>query len=139
MGYVLNLIYSLTLITVSPWLLWRYLRWGKNRRGWGHKLFGRVPRRPQDEPRTPCIWFHAVSVGEVNLLAPVLDRLRQQRPEIELVVSTSTETGFDLANKKYPGHCVFFFPFDFRVLKSRGTGSLPHAYGERESIYPSGE
>jgi 3-deoxy-D-manno-octulosonic-acid transferase len=112
-GYVLNLIYSITLIAASPWLLWRFLRWGKNRRGWGQKLFGLIPQRSPDDSRTPCIWFHAVSVGEVNLLAPVLQRMQHQRPDIELVISTTTETGFDLATQKYPSHPVFFFPFDF--------------------------
>lgn len=103
----------------SPWLLWRYFVKGKNRRGWNQKLFGAVDVRQSNQP---CIWFHAVSVGEVNLLAPVIERLNQIQPTREFVISTTTETGFDLANKKYPGHYVFFCPFDFtwaikRVLK----------------------
>ena len=110
MRFVLNAIYLCLLLIGSPWLLWRYLRWGKNSRGWTHKLFGRVPRRTSDRP---CIWFHAVSVGEVNLLTPVLQRLKQQRPDIEVVISTTTETGFDLAKSKYDEISVFFFPFDF--------------------------
>jgi len=63
------------------------------------------------------MWFHAVSVGEVNLLAPVIERLHQQRPDSEIVISTTTETGYDLALQKYLGRfgcsSVFFFPFDF--------------------------
>jgi 3-deoxy-D-manno-octulosonic-acid transferase len=83
-------------------------------------LFGQVPVRDSQQP---CIWFHAVSVGEVNLLAPVLKLIKNQRPDIEIVISTSTETGFDLAQKKYAAvsnyvgpyvaESVFFFPFDF--------------------------
>lgn len=92
---------------------------GKNRRGWTQKLFGSVAPRTTDNP---CIWMHAVSVGEVNLLAPLIARLQKERPNLEVVISATTETGFDLANKKFPEHFVFFCPLDFtwairRVLK----------------------
>lgn len=110
MGFVLNILYGVVVLITSPWLLWRYLRFGKNRRGWSQKLFGFVPRRVSDRP---CIWFHAVSVGEVNLLAPVLHRCQLKRPDVELVVSTTTETGYDLARQKYRELTVFFFPMDF--------------------------
>ncbi len=110
MSYLLNVIYGCLLLMASPWLLWRYLRWGKNRRGWLQKLFGLVPRR---ESIQPCVWFHAVSVGEVNLLAQIVSELKQQRPDIETVISTTTETGYDLALQKYPDDLVFFFPMDF--------------------------
>ena len=110
MSFVLNAIYLSLLVIGSPWFLWRYLRWGKNRRGWGQKLFGLVPIRNNNRP---CIWFHAVSVGEVNLLAQMLRELDSERPDLEIVISTTTETGFDLARSKYPDLTVFFFPFDF--------------------------
>jgi 3-deoxy-D-manno-octulosonic-acid transferase len=71
-----------------------------------------VDSRGQVHP-PPCIWLHAVSVGEVNLLAPIIERLRRDLPAAELVLSTSTETGYDLARKKYDFLSVFFFPYDF--------------------------
>ena len=110
MSFVLNAVYLCLLGIGSPWLLWRYARWGKNRRGWSQKLLGLTPIRDSDRP---CIWFHAVSVGEVNLLAPVLQILRSRRPDLEVVISTTTETGFDLATQKYGTLSVFFFPLDF--------------------------
>ncbi len=70
MSFLLNAIYASLLMLGSPWLLWRYLRWGKNRRGWAQRLLGWAPIRESEQR---CIWFHAVSVGEVNLLAPVLE------------------------------------------------------------------
>ena len=119
MSWFLNLIYLCLLTLGSPWLLWRYLASGKNRRGWAHKLLGWVNPRQSE---APCIWLHAVSVGEVNLLSPILDRLLAARPDLEIVISTTTETGFDLARKKFADHYVFFCPLDFtwavkRVLK----------------------
>ncbi len=119
MGRLLNIIYLCFLVLSSPWLLWRYLAAGKNKRGWSQKIFGLVAPRTS---ANPCLWLHAVSVGEVNLLAPIIDRFKNRHPGHEFVISTTTETGFDLASKKFSEHYVFFCPLDFtwaikRVLK----------------------
>lgn len=110
MSRVFDILYACALLIASPWLLWRAVFRNRNRRGWGQKLFGLVPTRESQEP---CVWLHAVSVGEVNLLEPVIDRLRKRRPDLEFAISTTTETGFDLATNKYHEHSVFFCPFDF--------------------------
>ena len=110
MTYLLNLIYVLVLTAASPYLAWKALRTGKYRHGWGAKFLGRVPRRNGDRP---CYWFHAVSVGEVNLLARLLREIREQAPQIECVVSTTTRTGMELAQKKYADLTVFYCPLDF--------------------------
>ena len=110
MRRVFDILYACALIVASPWLLWRAVFRARNRRGWGQKLFGLVQPRTS---KNPCVWLHAVSVGEVNLIEPVIDGLRQRRPDLEFVVSTTTETGYDLAKQKYDDHFVFFCPFDF--------------------------
>ena len=110
MNYLLNIVYTLLLVGLSPWLLYRAIIKKKNRRGWWVKLTGRIPYR---QSNAPCLWLHAVSVGEVNLLRPIIARLSQELPQYELVVSTTTETGYDLAQKIFEKHTVFFFPFDF--------------------------
>jgi 3-deoxy-D-manno-octulosonic-acid transferase len=60
-----------------------------------------------------CIWLHAVSVGEVNVLGPLLTRLEAQHPEWTCVISTTTKTGFELARQKYAPRLVFYCPLDF--------------------------
>lgn len=110
MKYLLNIVYGFLLIALSPWLLYRAIIKKKNRRGWWAKLTGRIPIR---QSAAPCIWLHAVSVGEVNLLRPLIARLSQELPEYEFAVSTTTETGYDLACKIFEKHTVFFCPFDF--------------------------
>jgi 3-deoxy-D-manno-octulosonic-acid transferase len=67
--YLLNFLYLLLIVAASPWLLWSAVRKGKYREGYAKKLLGLVPRRTSNKK---CIWLHAVSVGEVNLLAPLL-------------------------------------------------------------------
>ncbi|HVX59383.1 MAG TPA: 3-deoxy-D-manno-octulosonic acid transferase, partial [Pirellulales bacterium] len=110
MSYLLNLVYLSLLAIAWPWLAYKALRQGKYREGFAAKFLGRVPRR---QGQRPCLWLHAVSVGEVNLLAPLLAEIAGRRPEWECAISTTTMTGYALARKKYASHCVFYCPLDF--------------------------
>ncbi|MCE9548391.1 MAG: 3-deoxy-D-manno-octulosonic acid transferase [Planctomycetia bacterium] len=110
LGWLLNFAYVALLVTLSPWLAYAALRKGKYRQGWAEKFLGRVPVRSGDRP---CIWLHAVSVGEVKLLAPLLAELARQRPDAECVLSTTTRTGYELAAKIYPQCVRFYCPLDF--------------------------
>ena len=79
-------------------------------RGIREKLLGLVPRR---EGEGTCVWIHAVSVGEVNLMATTIAQLRAAHPDWQIVVSTTSRTGFELARKKYADLTVFYCPLDF--------------------------
>jgi len=109
-AYLLNLIYLAVLAVASPWLLWQAWRKGKYRAGFAQKFLGRVPVRVGDRP---CVWLHAVSVGEVNLLATLMRELLARRPDLELVISTTSRAGYELAQKKYAEHTVCYCPLDF--------------------------
>ena len=109
-GWFLNLVYLLLGILVLPWIAYQRLARGKYREGWGAKLLGLVPRRLD---RRPCIWIHAVSVGEVNLLSPLVERLLHEYPEYDCVISTTTATGMAVARTKFPELLVFYCPLDF--------------------------
>jgi 3-deoxy-D-manno-octulosonic-acid transferase len=106
----LNLIYLLLLLFASPWLLYATFRFGKYRQGLAAKFLGRVPRRTSDRP---CVWLHGVSVGEVNLMGPLIRELQRQLPQYECAISTTTRTGYELAKARYARHLVFYCPLDF--------------------------
>jgi len=108
--YLLNFCYLLLLLLALPRLVYSAVRKGKYREGFAAKLLGLVPRRKSDKT---CVWLHAVSVGEVNLLAPLIREIRRRRPDWQCVVSTTTMTGMALARKKYPKLTVFYCPLDF--------------------------
>jgi 3-deoxy-D-manno-octulosonic-acid transferase len=110
MTYLLDALYLSALVLASPWLLWRSLRTGRYRQGIGAKLLGLVTERTASGP---CVWLHAVSVGEVNLLGTLLAELAFRRPDWHCVVSTTTRTGYALARRRYPELTVFYCPLDF--------------------------
>jgi 3-deoxy-D-manno-octulosonic-acid transferase len=109
-SYLLNVFYLLLILFTLPWFLWQAVRKGKYREGYAAKFLGLVPRREGDKT---CLWLHAVSVGEVNLLAPLIKRIHQQRPDWQCLVSTTTATGRELAEKKFPDLTIFYCPLDF--------------------------
>ena len=60
------------------------------------------------------VWFHAVSVGEVVALAPLVEKMVKIRPGLDIVVSTGTETGQQRAHELISCSSKFFYmPLDF--------------------------
>lgn len=91
------------------------LRYGKYRDGWAEKFLGRLPQLSANHSptATPRIWLHAVSVGEVLQLQVILNELLEHRPDAEIVVTTTTITGFAIAQEKFPQHQICYCPLDF--------------------------
>lgn len=110
MSLLLNAVYLLGILLALPWIVWQAATKGKYRAGFASRLLGRVPIRSGERP---CVWLHAVSVGEVNLLAPLLAELERRHPGVECVVSATTKAGYDLARRKYAPRKVFYCPLDF--------------------------
>lgn len=113
----LLLVYSaglaVALAATLPWWARELRHGGKYREGLGERL-GRVPRaRLGDAPGQGVIWIHAVSVGEVLAVAPLVAALRAARPGGRVVVSTTTRTGQALARARFGAEAVFYFPADW--------------------------
>jgi len=108
---LLNLAYLLALLALSPWLVWRAISTGRYRRELAAKLLGRV--RVPNPHQQRVVWFHAVSVGEVNLLGTLIPAFRQRHPDWLVVVSSTTDTGLAEARKRFVDLAVIAWPFDF--------------------------
>lgn len=110
MKYLLDIVYILALILFCPIAIYRRVKHNRYKRGFSDRL-GNIKRKNPDKK---CIWIHAVSVGEVNQTKLIIEKLNQQQPDLDIVISTTTDTGFDQAQKLYAkDHQVIFFPFDF--------------------------
>lgn len=59
------------------------------------------------------IWIQAVSVGEVAVARALANQLREGRPDLRMLITTTTITGQSLANRLFPEATVTYFPFDF--------------------------
>ena len=84
---------------------------GKKQRGLKDH-FGWVPV-VEKKPGQKLVWVHALSLGEVTSAAPVLKIIREKRPNIAIVVSVTTDAGYDAAKRMLPfvDH-IFFHPLD---------------------------
>ncbi|MGE8287216.1 MAG: lipid IV(A) 3-deoxy-D-manno-octulosonic acid transferase [Stenotrophomonas sp.] len=86
-GLYSAVLYLLLPITVYH-LVWRGFR--------VREYFKRWDERYASYPESggqPRVWLHAVSVGEVNAAAPVVNALRELRPDIRWIITTITPTG----------------------------------------------
>lgn len=111
MRWILNGVYLLLITLLSPVVIWRMVRHGRYRRGIREKLLGSGPSLPKDRP---VAWFHAVSVGEVVQMEKIVTAFAEAtKGSFQVVVSTSTDTGYDLALKRFSNHTVTWFPLDF--------------------------
>jgi 3-deoxy-D-manno-octulosonic-acid transferase len=103
---LLNLL-GLPLLLLFIWQGWRggVLRYPRERLGF-------VPPWPANQNHP--IWFHAASVGEVNAVIPLLQRIAAAHPQQPILLTTTTISGFHNARRQIPGINHHFLPFDFR-------------------------
>ena len=114
-----SLLYTLSMLLMSPLFL---LRRQKYASGFSERL-GNYPKFDQDSRKV--VWLHCVSVGETNAARPLVDELVKQFPAHRLVVSNTTKTGHDLANKVFAGKAdaVFYLPFDWKFSVRRALNN----------------
>ncbi len=110
---VYPLLYTVLMLLYLPWQWLREWRGGGiaapvlQRAGFDSKQLAALSAKPR-----PRLWVHAVSVGEVNVVKPLLERL-DLKPD-QLFVSTITTTGQELARRLYGERAsLFYFPLDW--------------------------
>ena len=107
---LLDLAYVIAAVLTSPIWLVRMIRSGKIRTDWSAR-FGRVSLPTPEGER--CVVIHAVSVGEVNAIRLLVERLDAALPDHSIVVATTTDTGFARAYDVFgTRHRVVRYPFD---------------------------
>ena len=66
-----------------------------------------------------CVWIHAVSVGEVGIAVPLVKGIKAQFPDIDIRISVTTDTGYEVAVKRFGAESVMRFPMDFSWMVKR--------------------
>lgn len=83
---------------------------------------GNIKRK---SPQKPCIWIHAVSVGEVNATKTLISLFEKELPGYEIVLSATTDTGIARAKTLYDDQLsVFYFPFDISFVMNKAFNNI---------------
>ncbi len=129
--FLYSILYTIFLALYLPVYLYRT---ASERRKPTHLLqrVGRLPFVVREEARrasfstqrrSATVWIHAVSVGEINVVKPLVDRLALN-PE-QLFISTSTETGQELGQNLFRNRArIFYFPLDWKWVCRRYLRSI---------------
>jgi 3-deoxy-D-manno-octulosonic-acid transferase len=114
--FLYSLVLALGMLLSLPYWLYQIFRHGKYRDGFVERM-GRIPARLMSAGAGSragrIIWVHAVSVGEVLAVSGLVEEMRRSFPQHRVLVSTTTDTGQELARKRFGDDNVFYFPMDF--------------------------
>ena len=99
MSWAYRILFPLLLIPALPYYVWRMLRRGGYGAGFTQRL-GFFPRLGPPSPGRRRLWIQAVSVGEIEAIGPLLRQLKATGA-VELVLTTTTSTGYRLARDRY--------------------------------------
>lgn len=58
------------------------------------------------------VWFHAASLGEFEQARPMIDRLLAENPEVSILLSFFSPSGYNVRHSYNPRVTVVYLPFD---------------------------
>lgn len=110
---IVRLIYSLITYLILPVIAlrlgWAMVRNPDYRVRWPER-FGFVPTRAGE---SRLVWVHAVSVGEVQAVVPLITRLLDSHPENRILVTTMTPTGARTVEQRFGASVLHhYLPYD---------------------------
>ena len=110
MSILVDLIYLAFLLIASPILVPVLIVRSKR----GYDLRSRLGHvAALDAPGRPRVLIHAVSVGESNAIKTLVSHLLDRSDPYDVVIATTTETGFARASSLYGARCrVLRYPVD---------------------------
>ncbi len=103
----------------APYYLLRMSFAKKYRTGIKERLTWFPPEKIARLKDGPFIWFHTVSVGELQAARPLIERFKQDYPGYKILVSTVTETGQNLAHQMDVVDEAIYLPLDLYLLCRR--------------------
>ncbi len=123
MLWIYRLLFVPVLLALSP----RYISRMRRRGGYGENFgqrFGSHPRLARKKPGARRVWLQAVSVGEMLAIGPLLSKF--QLEGIEVYLTTTTSTGYRVANDRYRGLSIGigYFPIDWWPFSNRAWNRI---------------
>ena len=112
MKWMYQFIYTLVWhIFILFWFLYQILFFWRHKTKWQEikDRLGLFPKIKQNHQ--PVLWFHASSLGEVNSILPLIQKMQKQQ-HMTVILSTSTSRGYTVALKKAENMHVHYIPWD---------------------------
>jgi 3-deoxy-D-manno-octulosonic-acid transferase len=63
----------------------------------------------------PVIWMHAASLGEFEQGRPVLQKIRNEFTDVNIVITFFSPSGFEIAKKNKEFKNIFYLPMDSKI------------------------
>jgi 3-deoxy-D-manno-octulosonic-acid transferase len=124
MFFLYSLLTGAAMLLASPYFLFQAMRRGQSFDSLRQR-FGRGYGAELRAGERGAIWVHAVSVGELLAVLPLLQRLKQRFPGRRIVISTTTATGQRLARERLAwADAIFYFPLDWRGPVRRALAAV---------------
>jgi len=105
-------LYNIVLLVSAPVIILILLLKKRCRRGFGQRVGVTLPEGLA--PHQDVLWIHAVSMGEVIAVVPLVTAIHHSYPQLTIFISTITDTGREAVEQRLSGiarHC--YLPLDW--------------------------
>lgn len=77
------------------------------------RSFGKIAQaRAKCAPNGFDLWFHAASLGEFEQARPLIEKYRQEQPELKILLTFFSPSGYEVRKNYDKVDCVAYLPFD---------------------------
>ena len=123
MRLLYNILFTIGFALCAPYYFLKMYRRGGWRSGFSQRFGHYDAKLKQALTNRRTLWFHAVSVGEVNLCTHLIHAIEPRLPNHKIVVSTTTSTGMSELKRRLPVHIAkIYYPIDRRKHVQRALG-----------------
>ncbi len=80
--------------------------WVRGRKGWQARLEGKIDTADRK------VWVHCSSLGEFEQGRPIIEEIRKEYPELKVVLTFFSPSGFEIRKNYSEASCVEYLPAD---------------------------
>jgi len=125
--FVYTILYALGFVLLSPMFVYKMWKRGKYRENFWQRFgfYTQELREALFVKSTSRCWIQAVSVGEVNVALIFIAALQRRFPDLKIILTTTTSTGYTQAYERLPQEVeLMYFPQDFPPCVRRAYGLI---------------
>src|SRR5258708_25466389 len=73
---------------------------------------------------TENVWIHAASAGEVNAISLFCKQFRKAKPDVRIIVTTTSQAGKKMSHEKQMADAIFLAPLDMKPCLERAFNAF---------------